>query len=265
MNCRNLLHRIVVVPLAITICVLLGCGETEDTSSVLSSETVIGGDTASFSGRVVDGDGNPVVGLALAIQSREVDDNTGTRTYGPTLEAETDDAGHFSITDIPPGEFQFTLDSEYWNGLPFMTEYQLLSVKIGAFTYHPNDQFPPAFTRDTLSITPGVRIENVEVTVRHRTRVRAKIVFADGTPLANKEVRINIKARDLHGDGTGTMGATWQTDVQGYFIRYLDTNRTRSYVVSVEYKGLSATSEKFVLKVGERREDLILKLSDPPQ
>ena len=33
------------------------------------------------------------------------------------------------------------------------------------------------------------------------------------------------------------------------------------YVVSVEYKGLFATSEKFVLKVGERREDLILKLS----
>ena len=46
------------------------------------SETGIGGDTASFSGRVVDGDGNPVAGLALVIQSREVDDDTGTRTYG---------------------------------------------------------------------------------------------------------------------------------------------------------------------------------------
>jgi len=88
------------------------------------SETGIGGDTASFSGRVVDGDGKPVAGLALVIQSREVDDNTGTRTYGPTLEAETDDAGHFSITDIPPGEFQFMLAPEHWNGLPSMTEYQ---------------------------------------------------------------------------------------------------------------------------------------------
>ena len=157
------------------------------------------------------------------------------------------------------------LASGYWNGLPFMTEYQLLSVKIGAFTYHPSDEFLPDFGRDTLSITPGGQIENVEVTVQHRTRVRAKIVFSDGTPLANTEVRMNIKARDLHGDGTGKIGVTWQTDAQGYFIQYVDTNRTRSYVVSVEYKGLSATSEKFVLKVGERREDLILKLSGPPQ
>ncbi|MDE0399045.1 MAG: carboxypeptidase-like regulatory domain-containing protein [Candidatus Poribacteria bacterium] len=265
MSYQNFLHQIVIIFFVIGILALLGCGETEDTSSVLSSETVIGGDTTSFSGRVVDGDRNPVAGLALIIQPHTVDDNTGTRTYGPDLEAETDDAGYFSITDIPPGEFQFMLASEYWNGLPFMTEYQLLSVKIGAFTYHPSDEFLPAFDRDTLSITPGGQIENVEVTVQHRTRVRAKIVFADGTPLANKEVRMNIKARDLQGDGTGKIGATWQTDAQGYFIQYVDTNRTRSYVVSVEYKGLSATSEKFVLKVGERREDLILKLSGPPQ
>ena len=251
--------------LVIAGCALLGCSETEDTSSGVLSETVIGGDTASFSGRVVDGDGNPVVGLALVIQSREVDDNTGTRTHGPTLDVKTDEAGHFSITNIRPGEFQFMLASEYWNGQPFMTEYQLLSVKIGAFTYHPSDLFPPAFTRDTFSITPDVQIEGVEVMVRLRTRVRAKIVFADGTPLVNKEVRMNVKARDLHGNGTGKIGATGQTDAQGYFIQYLDTNRTRSYTVSVEYKGLSAMSEKFVLKVGERREDLILKLSESPQ
>ena len=265
MRRQNFLREIVVIFFVIAIFVLLGCSETEDTSSVLSSETVIGGDTASFSGRVIDGDGDPVAGLALIIQSRKVDDNTGTRTYGPDLEAETDDAGHFSITDIPLGEFQFTLAPEYWNGLPFMTEYQLLSVKIGAFTYHPSDLFPPAFTQDTLSITPGVRIENVEVTVRLRARVRAKVVFTNGTPLANKEIRINIKTRDLHGDGSGSIGATLQTDAQGYFIQYVDRGRATSYTVSVEYKGLSTTSEKFVLNVGERREDLILKLSGPPQ
>ena len=69
------------------------------------------------------------------------------------------------------------LAPEYWNGLPFLTEYQLLSVKIGAFIYHPSDEFLPDFDRDTLSITPGGQIENVEVTVRHRTRVRAKNCF----------------------------------------------------------------------------------------
>ena len=265
MSRQNFLHEIVVIFSVIAICTLLGCGETEDTSSASLSETVIGGDTASFSGRVVDEDGNPVAGLALIVQPREVDDNTGARTYGPNLEAKTDDAGHFSITNLDPGEFQFMLAPDYQNKLRFETEYQLLSIKIGTFTYHPNDRFHPFLHEGAFSITPGTQIGNVEVTVRLRMRIRAKIVFADGTPLANKEVRISIKTRDLHGDGSGSIGATLQTDAQGYFIQYVDRGRATSYTVSVEYKELSATSEKFVLKVGERREDLILKLSGPLQ
>ena len=265
MSRQNFLRRIMMISLVIAICTLLGCGETEDTSSAALSETAVGGNIASFSGRVVDEAGNPVIGLALVIRPREVDDNTGTQTYGPDLEVKTDDAGHFSITNLDPGEFQFMLAPDYQTKMRFETEYQLLSVKIGAFTYHPNDRFPPFLDGGTFSITPGTQIGNVEVTVRLRMRVRAKIVFADGTPLANKEVRMNIKTRDLHGDGSGSIGATLQTDAQGYFVQYVDRGRATSYTVSVEYKGLSATSDKFVLKVGERREDLILKLSGPPQ
>ena len=152
MDCQNLLYRIVVIP--VVICTLLGCGDTEDTSSVALSKTVIGGDTASFSGRVVDEDG-------------------------------------------------------MW--------------------------------------------------------IRAKIVFADGTPLANKEVDINIRAQDLHGSNVGGVQGTVQTDAQGYFVQYVDRNKTTRYRVSVEYKGLCATSEIFVLRIGERREDLTLKLPGPPR
>lgn len=137
MNCPNLLYRIVVIPLVI--CTLLGCGETEDTSSFALSETVVEGDTASFSGRVVNETGNPVAGLALVIQPRTIDDNTG-----------------------------------------------------------------------------------------------------------------------------GIQGSV-QTDAQGYFVQYVDRNKATRYRVSVEYKGLCATSEMFVLRVGERREDLILKLPGVPQ
>ena len=149
---------------------------------------------------------------------------------------------------------------EYQKGLFPEAEYQLLSLKIGTFAYHLNKLFFRPLTKTTFSITPGAQIENVEVTVRLRTRIRAKVVLVDGTPLVNKEVRINIKTRDLQGDGSGNIGATLQTDAQGYFIQYIDANRTKSYTVLVEYEGLSATSEKFVLKVGERREDLVLKL-----
>ncbi len=264
MECQNLLYGIVVIPLLI--CTLLACGETEDASSVALSETVIERDTTSFSGRVVDETGNPVAGLTLIIRPREIDTNIGAWAYASALEEETDDAGHFSITDIRPGEFQLMLVPEHWNVLSPETEYQLLSVKIGDVTYHPpNDMIPLFFTRNTFSITPGTHIENVVVIVRLRMRIRAKIVFADGTPLANKTVDINIRAQDLHGNNAGGVQGTVQTDAQGYFVEYVDRNRATSYRVSVEYNGLCATSEIFVLKVGERREDLILELPGPPR
>ncbi len=153
MNCQNLLCRIVVIPLVI--CTLLACGETEDTPSVALSETGIEGDTASFSGPVVDEGG---------------------------------------------------------------------------------------------------------------MRIRAKIVFSDSTPLANKEIDINIRALDLNaGHVVGGIQGSVQTDAQGYFMQYVDRDKATGYRVSVEYKGLCATSEMFVLKVGERREDLILELPGPPR
>lgn len=246
MNCRNLLHRIVVLCLVIAICALLGCGETIEI------------DRASFSGRVVDETGNPVAGLELVITPCDVDDEADIATY----HAETNDTGHFSITDIYPGKAHFMLVPEYQGGLPLELEYQLLSFKVGVLDYYPKDLSPDPCVQDTFFIPPGARIENVAVVVRLRMQIRAKIVLADGTPLANKEVDINIRAFDLQGNGVvGGIQGSVQTDAQGYFVQYVDRNEAIGYRVSVEYKWLCATLEIFVLGVGERRENLILKLT----
>jgi len=66
-------------------------------------------------------------------------------------------------------------------------------------------------------------------------------------------------------DNVGGIQGSVQTDAQGYFVQYVDRNKTTGYRVSVEYKGLCATSGIFVLKVGERREDLILELPGLPR
>lgn len=250
-NFRNLLHRIVVLCLAITICALLGCGETIEI------------DRARFSGRVVDEAGNPVAGLGLVIIPCDVDHDTSiTAVYY----AISNDTGHFSITGIYPGKSHFMLVPGYPEGVPPEPEYQLLSFKIQTLAYYPKDLSPVPCTQDTFFIAPGAEIENVEVIVRPRMRIRAKIVFADGTPLANKEVDINIRTFDLHsGHVVGGIQGSRQTDSQGYFVQYVDENRATGYRVSVEYNELCATSEDFVLNVGERREDLILKLPGPPQ
>lgn len=246
MKCRNLLHRIVVLCLVIAVSALLGCGETIEI------------DRSSFSGRVVDETGNPVAGLELVITPCDVDDEADIATY----HAETNETGHFSITGIYPGQVHLMLVPEYQGGLPLEPEYQLLSFKIGVLAYSPKDLFPDPCTQDIFFIAPGERIENVGVVVRLRMRIRAKIILADGTPLANKAFDINIRAFDLQsGYVVGGFQGSRQTDSQGYFVQYVDENRATGYRVSVKYNGLCATSEDFALKVGERREDLILKLT----
>ncbi|MDE0399046.1 MAG: carboxypeptidase-like regulatory domain-containing protein [Candidatus Poribacteria bacterium] len=248
MSRQNLLHRIVVILLAITICVLLGCGETIEI------------DRASFSGRVVDEAGNPVAGLGLVIIPCRVDNDEDTSIA--VYYAISNDTGHFTITGIYPGKSQFMLVPEYQDGLPLEPEYQLLSFKIGTSAYYPKSQSPEPCTQGTFFIAPGERIENVEVPVRLRMRIRAKIVLTDGTPLANKEVDINIRAFDLQGSSVvGGIQGSVQTNAQGYFVQYVDRSEAIGYRVSVEYEGLCATSEVFVLSVGERRENLILKLT----
>ena len=250
MSRRNLLHKIVVIPVVFVVSAMLGCGETGEVIEI---------DRASFSGRVVDEAGNPVAGLALVIIPCNVDDNdTSIAVY----DAETNDTGHFSITRIYPGKAQFMLVSEDQDSLPLEPEYQLLSFKIGVSTYSPKDRSVEPCTQDTFFIAPGARIENVEVRVRLRMRIRAKVVLADGTPLVDKEVSLNIRAFDLQRSSVvGGIQGSVQTDAQGYFVQYVDRNEAIGYRVSVEYKWLCATSEIFILGVGEHREDLILKLS----
>ncbi len=248
MSSRKLLDKIVVIPLVILVSALLGCGETIETIEI---------DRASFSGRVVDETGNPIAGLALVIVPCEVDD-ASIAVY----DAQTNDTGHFSITGIYPGKADFMLVPEYQNGLPLEPEYQLLSFKIGVSDYHPKDLSLDPCTQDTFFIGSGARIENVEVTVRLRMRIRAKVVLEDGTPLADKKVSLNIRAFDSQRSRVvGGIQGSVQTDAQGYFVQYVDRSEAIGYRVSVEYKWLCATSEIFILGVRERREDLILKLS----
>lgn len=249
MNRQKFLHKIVVIPLVILVSALLGCGETIETIEI---------DRASFSGRVVDEVGNPVAGLALVVVPCDVDDEADIAVY----DAETNDTGHFSITGIYPGKADFMLVPEYQDGLPLEPEYQLLSFRIGVSAYYPKDLSPDPCTQDTFFIATGARIENVEVIVRLRMRIRAKVVLEDGTPLVNEKVSLNIRALDSQGSSVvGGIQGSVQTDAQGYFVQYVDRSEAIGYRVSVEYKWLCATSEIFILGVGERRESLILKLS----
>ena len=250
-----------------------------------SSHAIAQHTTCTVSGRVVDVDGNPVAHLPIAVQSVEISNDGVDRMFlldefEPTLAAyaalprsQTDEAGQFSITGIKPGPIQFLAQPgkppDGVKSLPdldldtdFGPDAEVLSVEIGAITFYPYYRDNPPFGGITFAIEPGAHLENVEVTVKPRMRIRGQIVFADGTPLANAPVGINIRRRDFDGTGTGNSGSRPYTDDTGYFVQYVDD--PGFYRVVAKFQGLLTTSGRFILEDGQRHDDLVLTFDSEP-
>ena len=280
----NRLSRGYLVPLSLKGYLLTAIGITASLL-IVSSRGATQEAAATLSGRVLDVDGNPIVGLPIAVQYVEISHNDVWLTYIMLEEDEhvleayialpksiTDDLGRFSFPEITPGLIQFIAQPAHLppeEPLPpdfdleiFDPDSEILSIKSGAVTFYPYNQEPPPFGGITFAIEPGTRLQNLEVTVRPRMRIRAQLVFSDGTPLPNAKVQINVRRRDFDGNGYGTGGGSPRTDDEGYFVYYVD--KPAFYTVAVEFQGLSATSDRFVLEAGQRREDLVITFDSEP-
>ena len=240
--------------------------------------------TSALSGRVVDVDGNRIAGLPIAVQSVEISHNDVWITYmleedehileayAALRKSPTDDMGQFSLTEIVPCPIQLIAKPAHLppeEPLPpdfdldvFDPDAEILSIEIGAITFYPFNQEPPPFGGITFTIEPGAHLDNVEITVRPRMRIRAQVVFSDGTPLANAEVQIDVRRRDFNGSGFGSRGGAPRTDDTGYFVHYVE--EPAIYTVAVEFQGLTATSERFALEDGQRRENLVITFDSEP-
>ena len=241
-----------------------------------TAASVSGSEKLALSGRVVDIDGNPMAGFPIAVGPLMTMDGKIMPHFSgvtSTLEADTDDEGRFSITDINPGPIQFMPRPNYVRSSPLDDSHQdyildaildaeVLSIDIGVMTFYPGIEQRPPFGGIAFTIEPGTHLENIEIVVRPRMRFRGKIVFADSTPLANAKVQTNIRQRDFDGSGSGSRGESARTDSEGFFTTYVD--EPGFYSVAVQFQGLSATSEQFALEAGQRDDGLVITLDSPP-
>ena len=239
----------------------------------------------TLSGRVVDVEGNPIVGLSIEIQPFVIDDSELLRAfrlkklmpkaYAPPLKSQTDEAGRFSVTGIKPGPIQFVAHPpvlpddglqlpDFVPGDLFAPDAEVVSIEIGSIIVYPPDDKHPPWGGITFGIEPGAHLENIEVTVEPRMRIRGRIVFSDGTPLANAQVAFDIRQRDFDGQGAYSSGGECETDDAGYFVKYVDESGPGFYTVAVEFQGFSATSELFMLEAGQRHDGLVLTLDSEP-
>ena len=202
-------------------------------------------ETATLSGVVLDTEKKPIAGFTINLS--------------PVFQmSKTDENGAFTFTNIPAGPVQIMIPPPQFgeNEKPSFNlepDDELISIKIGGITLYQGMR--PPFGDIRFAIKPGSDVKNIEITVRPRMRIRAKVVFKDGKPLTNASISQVIQG----GGGSSSGSAT--TDSEGYFLHYLDNDGDSAlYTVSVKYKGLSAKSEQFEIEAGGRYDDLVLTL-----
>ena len=209
---------------------------------------------STLSGRIVGVDGNPIAGLPIALQPFDAINEVQHLGYLSFLESQTDEEGHFSITNIVPVLVQLIV-------LPHDTpDYEILSVRIGLVTIY--QESVSISDRIALSIKPGTHIKNVEIIAKPRMRMRGQVIFADGTPLANASVKVKARRRSPDGMGSGSSSSSARTDDTGYFVEYVHTPGL--YTVTVNYRGRSATAAPFSLQEDERKDEVIFTFKGEP-
>jgi hypothetical protein len=140
---------------------------------------------------------------------------------------------------------------------------KILSLQVGKVTFFYNTEEPDFFGGLTFALKPGVPLENVKITVKSRLRIQARIVYADGTPLANSEANLSMRQRDENNPNSGgTHGTNCFTDADGHFTQYRD--EPGFYTLSVKYSGLSGGAGPFLLKDGVEPENLVITLDGNP-
>ena len=220
---------------------------------------------SSFSGRVIDEEGQPVEGLIIALPSFPGNIVPGRHQrmqrpgmFPPAQPSETDATGAFSIRNIvSPSVSRLTLFPER------NSDYEIRSIEIEGIPFYL-DKRQQHFGGLNFAIEADADIKNVEITVRLRMRIRGRVLLADGPPLRNARVNLGVKHRDIDGRGRGSGSGTRTLDDDGYFVDYVDDG-SAYYTVTVTYQGQTAESEEILLEEGQRMDGLVLKLGGEPE
>ena len=231
---------------------------------------------SGFSGKVVDLEGKGVANFTFAIQPM--------RLYNGSLVPDdefipwrADSTGAFTVRDIQLNLIQLSalpdisldvFDPEKGKiPLEFRhrrieSDKKIISIQIGAVTlYNMGD--PDFYEGLTFALKPGENIENVKVIVKPRLRIRGRVVYADGAPLTNAKVDLDMEQRhETRPNHTSSRGSHLVTDADGHFIQYVD--EPGFYTLSMEYRDLSAGAGPFLLKDSVQPEEIVFTLEGKP-
>lgn len=227
---------------------------------------------SGFSGEVVDLEENRVANFTFAI--RPVTLHNGFMLPADEfLPWRADSTGAFTVNDIQPGLVQLSAlpdipldvidsETEFIRGGKIEPDKKIVSIQVEKVTFF-NIGDPDFYEGLTFALKPGENIENVKVIVKPRLRIRGRVVYANGAPLANAELDFDMRWRhETRLNHTGNSGAHPFTDADGHFVQYVD--EPGFYTLSVEYRDLSAGAGSFLLKDGVQPEEIVFTLEGKP-
>lgn len=234
--------------------------------------------TATFSGKLVDENWNPIPGHIVTLYPIEMSEN-GSAIYLPImniaaspdfLTAKTDNNGEFTFKGpiksgmkrmglIPSKLLENILKGELQDPT-YKMEYELVSVKIGPVTINKSHG---GSGLTTFSLQTEKNITDVIITARANMWIEGKIRFANKKPLGDADVLFKVQSRLTDKTGGSKYNDQFhKTDKKGNFrfdLFYHD--QSKYYKVSVAYQGLTTTSKEFLIHGGSHYKDLVLSLN----
>ena len=217
----------------------------------------------TFSGRVVDEAGESVSGIKIAV-TPVIDGNgawfpirehAGAHEDASAFHVESDAEGRFTITETISGPVLLSL-------FPLRdASVRILRVQIGELFFYASGVMERGII---FAPTPGESIENIEVTVQS-PHIRGKVQHMDGKPIANTRIRRRLRTVSLHGNSSGS--GTENTDAEGYFVHYVDTDmkEPRFYIFSVTYQGQTVDADPILLKPGDPTHNVVFSFDGLPE
>lgn len=159
-------------------------------------------DNGRLSGRVLDPEGQPAAGVLLAVV--EAGDVDPIKHYNRLERA--DDQGHYSFSALPPGHFLLALN---------LNRFPQPNDPTNAYprTYYPGVMDPSKAEVIILGAGEKVRMSDLLLPTRRAPSiVSGKVVWADGTPVANAGINFREVTYDDPQINNGM-----QADELGYF------------------------------------------------
>lgn len=218
---------------------------------------------SKLSGLIVTADGKPIRNIEIHLSKVEIDHvKGGTIDLHDSLITQTDLEGQFSFSDITSGLVQLRVQrkQEEHDGVFMTSPSRIEAVQIGTMKFYPHFSGFKHLGKVTFSIKPGAEIKNVVITMGKRLIIKGKILYKDGSPLAQAWVKIDFNFfRMVDTDSYASKNTlTLSTNADGNFYHWV--SRPGICTIELKHNGLTAYAEPVLIDKETEIDDIVLRL-----